>query len=181
MAGGESISDLEILAFLYLEPVQGSPIEGESMDALHKGELQVTEFKMELKNIRKGTAGPGDTRPKFGEMTFNVVPSKASPALMMAVARSDQFKKATLSVRKRGAKVDYLQIQLCNVYITSYQHNGGASKKDGEDITLNYALIDFFYAQQEPDGTIGKNKTSRAWSLSDNKDPPSMLPYTPKK
>ncbi|HUO10741.1 MAG TPA: type VI secretion system tube protein Hcp [Phycisphaerae bacterium] len=177
------VDELNVIGFLCLEPDKGPPIEGEAQDSAHKGEIQVISYSLGVSNARKSSPGEGDTKPDFQEMTLSIVPSKASPALMLAVARSDHFKKATLSVRKRGASktnADYLQVQLCDVYVTSYSHGGGDAGRGSEAISLNYTSIDYYYAQQDADGTL-KTNVKRAWSLCDNKDMPSALPYTPKK
>jgi type VI secretion system secreted protein Hcp len=175
--------ELNVLAFLSLEPDKGSPIEGEAQDATHKGELQVISFSFGVTNPKAASAGDSDSKPDFQEITVQLVPSKASPALFLAAARGDHFKKATLSVKKHGTtktNTDYVQLQLCDVYISSYSAGHGDGPRPTEAISLTFATIDFYHAQQEQDGTL-KQTTKRAWSINDNKDIPSQLPYTPKK
>jgi type VI secretion system secreted protein Hcp len=175
--------EINVIGFLCLEPDKGSPIEGEAQDTTHKGEIQVVSYSVGVSNGRKASPGEGDTEPSFQEMALTIIQSKASPALMLAVARPDHFKKATLSIRKHGASktnADYLQIQMCDVYITTYTHGGGEVGRGTESISLNFTSIDFYYAQQDADGTL-KTNVKRAWSICDNKDMPSALPYTPKK
>ncbi|MGN6366901.1 MAG: Hcp family type VI secretion system effector [Phycisphaerae bacterium] len=175
--------ELNIQGWLCLEPDKGAPIEGESQDAVHKGELQVVSFGFGVSNPRTASTGEGDSKPDFHELTVGLVASKASPALMLAVARGDHFKKATLSLRKHGASktnADYVQVQVSDVYITSHTWGGGDSARPTESITLSYMTIDFYYAQQDADGAL-KHSCKRAWSIDNNKDTPSQLPYTAKK
>jgi type VI secretion system secreted protein Hcp len=175
--------ELNILAFLYLEPDKGTPIEGEAQDATHKGELQVASFSFGVTNPKAASAGDEDSKPDFQEITVNLVPSKASPALFLASARGDHFKKATLSVKKHGASktnCDFMQLQLTDVYISAFTAGHGDGSKPTESISLTFTTIDYYYAQQDQDGSL-KQTCKRAWSINDNKDTPSQLPYSPKK
>src|SRR5579884_1070368 len=139
-------TELNIFAFLYLEPEKGQPIEGEAKDASHAGELQIFTFGFGLENRKTdGDKNSKDTKPDFHEMTLTLPLSKASPVLFLAAARKDHFKKATISVKKPGAESenpDFYQIQLSDVYITSYNVAAGDSDRPTDTITLSYMNID---------------------------------------
>jgi type VI secretion system secreted protein Hcp len=175
------VSQLNIFAYLYLEPDKGPAFDGGAMDSIHKGEIQVITYKFGLTNTKKyGSTGDGDIKPDFSEgLSLTTVPSKASTSLFMAAARGDLFKRATICVRKHGVAVsgaDYLQIQMTNLYITSYNHSAGDAAHPSETINFNYQTLDFYYAHQEQDGTL-KSATARMWSQGTNAAGVTALPF----
>ena len=98
---------------------------------------------------------------------------------MAAAQRGDFFKRATICVRKHGVAVsgaDYLQIQMTNLYVTSYIHSAGDAAHPSETITLNFLTLDYYYAHQEQDGTL-KSATARAWSQGTNASITTALPF----
>jgi len=177
--------ELNIFAFLYLEPDQGTPIKGEAQDCYHTDEIQVLTYSFGVSNPDAGKAGAGKEKSKseVDKVVLSTVFSKASPQLFLSSARGDKFKCATISVRKLGPQdkwdADYHQVQLCDVYITRYSLKAGDSVRPTEELTLGFQTIDISYRQQDEKGNLGPNAFTAAWSANLHKKIDSQLtvPY----
>jgi type VI secretion system secreted protein Hcp len=97
--------------------------------------------------------------------------NKATPKLMLACASGEHIKKAELVCRKAGKEQqEYLKIVLSDVLVSSYQTGGsaGSSVVPMDQISLNFAKIEFEYKPQKADGTLDAAAKS-GWDLKANK------------
>ena len=135
-----------------------APVEGESVDAKHKGEIVVESFNWG-ETASAGTSpgvGAGKTQPH--DFVFVKKVDKSSPVLMLGCAAGQHFKTAILSGRKTGGtQQDYLKITMEDVSITSYQV-GGSAQTDGlpfDQVSLNFSKLEMSYKEQQPNGALG--------------------------
>lgn len=135
-------------------------IDGESTDATHKGEIDIESWSWGESNTGTHTEGGGGGAGKVHMQDFHFVMrmNKASPKLMLACASGQHIPKATLTLRKAGKQQqEYATITFTDLLISSYQ-TGGSAQGDLvplEQISFNYAEIEFSYKEQKPDGTLG--------------------------
>jgi type VI secretion system secreted protein Hcp len=135
-------------------------IEGESTDSKHKGEIDLESWSWGSTQTGSHSAGGGGGAGKVHMQDFHFVMrmNKASPKLMLACATGQHIPKAVLTMRKAGKEQqEYAKITLSDLLVSSYQ-TGGSAKGDIiplEQISLNYAKIEFEYKEQKPDGTLG--------------------------
>ena len=106
-------------------------IPGDSMDKVHKGEIDVESWSWGV--VHEGSPGSGGGggagRASFQDFHFVTKISKASPQLFLSCATGVHHKDATLSGRRAGANPsgDFLKYKLSDVQVTSVQHAGGGS------------------------------------------------------
>ena len=146
-------------------------IDGESMDAKHKGEIDVESFSFGASNAGSAGGGTGGGAGKVSvhDFSFTTSVSKASPKLFLACASGLHIKTALLTVRKAGAQQqDFLKITLSDVTVSGY-HEGVAETAEvpTEQVTMNFSKIHVSYSGQRPDGTLDTPVTA-GWDLKKN-------------
>jgi type VI secretion system secreted protein Hcp len=142
-------------AFLKIEG-----IDGESTDQQHKGEIDVLSWSWgATQAIASGGSG-GGTTGKVSMQDFHFVSrvNKASPLLFESCASGKHIDTATLSVRKAGDRAyDYIKITLSSVLVSGYLPAGAPDDAASEEVSLNFAKIEFEYVPQNADGSIASS------------------------
>ncbi len=135
-------------------------IDGESQDSKHKGDIDVESWSWGESQSGSHSGGGGGGAGKVSMQDFHFVMkcNKSSPKLLLACANGEHIKKATLVCRKAGKEQqEFLKITLSDLLVSSYQ-TGGSGHGDvvpTDQISLNYAKIEYEYKEQKPDGTLG--------------------------
>ncbi len=135
-------------------------IAGESTDSKHKGEIDIESFSWGVTQSGAHAAGGGGGAGKasFQDFHFVMKINKASPKLMLACANGEHIKKATLVCRKAGKEQqEFMTVTMSDLLISSFQ-TGGSGHGDilpTDQISLNFAKIEFEYKEQKADGTLG--------------------------
>ena len=135
-------------------------IDGESTDSKHKGEIDVESFSWGETNSGTHAGGGGGGAGKVAMQDFHFVMrnNKATPKLMLACATGEHIKKAVLVCRKAGKdQQEFLKVTMSDLLVSSYQ-TGGSGHGDivpTDQVSLNFAKIEFEYKEQKPDGTLG--------------------------
>ena len=136
-------------------------IEGDSLDKVHKGEIDVESWSWGV--VHEGSPGPGGGgggagRASFQDFHFVAKISQASPQLFLSCATGVHHKDATLSGRRAGGDKtsgDFLKYKLSDVQVTSVQHAQGGSDLPIEQFSLGYGRFDITFTPQKPDGSPG--------------------------
>ena len=142
----------------YFLKIEG--IAGESTDSKHKGEIDLESFSWGVTQSGAHAAGGGGGAGKasFQDFHFVMKINKASPKLMLACANGEHIKKATLVCRKAGKEQqEFMTVNMSDLLISSFQ-TGGSGHGDilpTDQISLNFAKIEFEYKEQKADGTLG--------------------------
>ncbi len=148
-------------------------IDGESTDDKHKGEIDIESWSWGSTNSGSAGRGGGAGSGKVSMQDFHFVMkmNKASPKLMENCATGSHIKIGTLTCRKAGGEQqEYLKIKLSDLLVSSYQ-TGGSAHGDvipTDQISLNFAKIEFEYKEQKPDGTLG-GAVKSGWDVAANK------------
>ena len=135
-------------------------IDGESQDSKHKGDIDVESWSWgeSQSGSHSGGGGGGAGKVSMQDFHFVMKVNKSSPKLLLACANGEHIKKATLVCRKAGKEQqEFLKITLSDLLVSSYQ-TGGSGHGDvlpTDQISLNYAKIEYEYKEQKPDGTLG--------------------------
>jgi type VI secretion system secreted protein Hcp len=163
-------SPRRIVAVDYFLKIDG--VSGESLDAKHKGEIQLESFSWGEENPGGAASGGGGAAGKvrMQDLVVTMVVSKASPKLMLACATGKHHKEAVLTVRKAGkAQQEYYIVKLKDVVVTSYHVDGPAQ---GDVLTdqaaLGFSTIELEYKPQKADGTLDA-PVKAGWDLKQNK------------
>lgn len=148
-------------------------IEGESHDDKHKNEIDLHSWSWGETQTGTHSAGGGGGAGKVDMQDFHFVMSvnKASPKLMLACASGEHIKKATLTCRKAGKdQQPYMTVVMTDLLVASYQTGGSGHGNEvpNDQISLNYAKIEWEYKEQKPDGTLG-GAIKAGWDLKANK------------
>ena len=135
-------------------------IDGESQDSKHKGEIDIESFSWGVTQAGDASTrgGGGAGKASYQDIHFVTKISKASPKLMLACATGQHIKKAVLTCRKAGGQQEiFMSVVLSDILVSSYQ-TGGSGQSDivpTDQLSLNFAKIEFEYKEQKPDGTVG--------------------------
>lgn len=133
-------------------------IEGESHDAKHPNEIQLTSFGFGETNSGTmafgGGGGAGKVQMQDFHFTLNVC--KASPKLMLACACGQHIPSATLTARKAGkSQEDYYIVKFKDLIISSYTCSGHAESNHlpVDTCSFNFTEIEYEYKIQKADGS----------------------------
>ena len=148
-------------------------IDGESSDAKHKGEIDVSSWSWGAQ--QSGTmaygGGGGAGKVQMHDFHFTMRHSKASPKLWHACASGEHIKSATLTCRKAGKEQqEFLKVVFSDLLVSSF-HTEGSGDSDiipVDTITLNFAKIEHEYKEQAADGSL-KGPIKAGWNLKENK------------
>jgi type VI secretion system secreted protein Hcp len=148
-------------------------IDGESSDAKHKGEIDISSWSWGEQQAGTSQYGGGAGAGKVHMQDFHFVTRhcKASPKLMLACASGEHIKSATLTCRKAGKdQQEFLKFTLSDLLVSSYQ-TGGSEGSDiipQDQFTLNFSKIEHEYKEQAADGTL-KGPIKAGWNVKENK------------
>ena len=146
-------------------------IKGESHDDKHKDEIQIESFGFGVAQHGGAThgGGMGAGKAQFQDINFTKQIDKASPMLMLHCANGKHIPQALLTVRKAGEKPqEYYKIKLSDIIVSSFNNAGTSHDMPHESLTLHFTKIEFFYAEQKQDGTLG-NTSQAGYDLKANK------------
>ena len=135
-------------------------IDGESQDATHRGEIQLSSWSWGATNTgtMQAGGGGGGGKASMHDFSFSMPVNKATPKLMQKLASGEHIKRAVLTCRKAGkTPQEYLKITFEDIIVSNYS-TGGSAGDDAipdEQIALNFAKILFEYREQKGDGTLG--------------------------
>lgn len=154
----------------YFLKIEG--IDGESTDAKHKNEIDVESWSWGETNSGSHAYGGGGGAGKVSmqDFSFSMRINKASPKLLLSCANGAHIKKAQLTCRKAGKEQqEYLIVKFTDLLVSSFQTGGSAGDVVPVDqISLNFAKIEYEYYPQKEDGTLG-TKIPVHWDLKQNK------------
>jgi type VI secretion system secreted protein Hcp len=171
-------------------------IKGESADAKHKGEIDISSFSWGLSQtgVQATGGGGGAGKVKAFDFAFVKKTDAASPLLMLNCASGAHIPTATFVVRKAGGEqLEYLKIKLTDVLVSSYKPHGsalpGASGPSApavaddwqaaapsatedqvpyEHFSINFAKIEYQYQPQGADGKAQGGPVIAGWDVKAN-------------
>jgi type VI secretion system secreted protein Hcp len=147
-------------------------IKGESRDAKHKDEMDVTNWSWSLSQsgtMHQGSGGGGGKVAVYDLAIMKYI-DRASPNLIMACCSGKHFKEAVLTIRKAGGDkpLEYLRITMKQVLVTSYRVEANRSEERLlESVMFNFAEAMTEYTPQRADGA-GDASIQVAWNIAAN-------------
>lgn len=138
---------------------------GESSKKGHEGQIDIVSFSFgahQSGSFARGGAGGGAGKAEFQDISIVKEVDKSSPKLFQACAAGTHFPKANIFVRKAGDRpLEYYKVEMQDLIVSSVQ-NSGASSGDNvmESVTMNCAIINFTYVEQDAKGGAGRTVTA---------------------
>jgi type VI secretion system secreted protein Hcp len=134
-------------------------IDGESMDAAHKNEIEVLNWNWQVlqdSNMHQGSGG-GSGKATVKDLHFVHNVDRSSPNLMKFCLTGKHIPEAKLTVRKAGGNpLEYLKITMTDVVITNVQPSGSSVDETlKENVSLAFAKIKQEYTVQNQQGGSG--------------------------
>ena len=129
-------------------------IPGESVDAKHKGEIDVLAFSWGVSQAGSAGSGGGGGAGKavFDDLLVVAHTSKASPLLWQACASGKHVKSAVLTCRRPGkSPVEFLKITLTDVLVASYELDG-SDDEPAMDVPAGQRPIEIIMIRCNTDG-----------------------------
>jgi type VI secretion system secreted protein Hcp len=130
-------------------------VKGESLDSVHKDEIDVLSWSWGLSQsgtMHLGTGGGGG-KVSVHDLSITKYTDRSTPSIMTAATTGKHYPTGKLTVRKAGGTkpLEYYVIELEKVLVTNYSTGGS----DGEDrftetVTLNFEKFHVTYQQQDP-------------------------------
>ena len=147
-------------------------IEGESRDARHAKEIDVTSWSLGVTNAGSGHGGGGGGggggagRATFTDLSVSKLVDRASPALMLAVASGRHVRSGRLTVTGGGPRpVEYLVVDLEDVLVTACLLADAVDPdRPVENVALGFGQIHVAYTQQSATGGMG-SVSEFTWDL----------------
>ena len=148
-------------------------IEGESVDDVHAGEIDVLSWSWGMSQSGTTHSGPGGGAGKVNvqDLSFIHYVDKSSANLMKMCCNGKHFEEATLVVRKSGEMpLEYMIITM-KVGLISSVSTGGSGGEDRitENVTLNFSEFKTEYVPQMADGS-GDASVIVGWNIGKNVD-----------
>lgn len=134
-------------------------IDGESMADKHENEIDLLSFSWGATQTGTFAAGSGGGAGKVSvqDFHFTMKVNQASPALLLLCCTGEHIAKGTLTCRKAGKlQQEYLKWKFTDLIVSSFQ-TGGSTHGDEiptDQISLNFAKIEYGYAKQKKDGSL---------------------------
>jgi type VI secretion system secreted protein Hcp len=138
-------------------------IKGESLDAKHKGEIDVLAWSWgESDNTTASRKSKGGaTAPDcIQDLSLTKFVDRATPDILMDAVLGQNINQGTLTLRRAGGikelAQEYLTLTLSDVTISAYSTGGsGGEDRITENVTLHFQKMEGTYRQQLPDGSLG--------------------------
>lgn len=148
-------------------------IEGESVDDVHAGEIDILSWSwgMSQSGTTHSGRGGGAGKVNVQDLSFVHYVDKSSANLMKMCCNGKHFEEATLVVRKAGeTPLEYLIITMKNGLIASVSTGGsGGDDRITENVTLNFSEFKTEYVPQMADGS-GDASVIVGWNIANNVD-----------
>lgn len=132
-------------------------IEGESLDATHKNEIEVLNWSWENhqhSNMHAGSGG-GSGKATVGDFKFEHYIDKASTNLLSYCLSGKHIKDIKFVVRKAGGDpLEYLMISFTDVIITQVEISGHSEDdvRPREQISFSFTRFTQDYVMQNAEG-----------------------------
>ena len=162
------------MAVNYLLKIDGAQIKGESSVIGYEDYMEIESFNWGA--TQTGTfsygGGGGGGKTNMQDFHFTMKTNKASPKLMEACANGTAVPSATfVSLKAGGTKpVVSVKVVMSDLLVSSYQTGGQSGNDDipSDQISLNFAKINFTHTPQKNDGSAGAS-VDGGWDLKKQK------------
>lgn len=155
--------------------VDGVP--GECTDDKHKDWIEILSYSTGVSQShggsRSGTGGAASGRADMSDFSVVKRLDKASPTLMLKCANGDHIKEVLVELcQATGDKQPYMKYKMTDVLVSSVRPGGASQGGDTlplEEVSFNYAKIEYTYTQLDHNTGKSKGDVSKWWDTTTNK------------
>jgi type VI secretion system secreted protein Hcp len=147
-------------------------LKGESQDHKHKDEIEVLSWSWGMS--QSGTthmgSGGGSGKVSVNDLSVTKYIDLSSAGLQLCCATGKHIAEGTLVVRKAGTTpLEYVIVTMKDIIVTSVNTGGsGGEDRLTENVSFNFAEVEFKYVSQKADGSGGPDKSYK-YSMAQNK------------
>jgi type VI secretion system secreted protein Hcp len=152
-------------------------INGDSTDANHKNEIDITSWGWGLSQsggFQSSTGGSGAGIAKVNAQDISIVKNidSATTALQHACCAGVHIDSAVVTLTKAAGSspLDYYVLTLTNVMVSSHSLSSGGDESVTEHVTLNFAQFQVAYQTQDAQGA-GSAAGNAGWNFQTNSAP----------
>jgi len=151
----------------------GTTIKGESQDKTQgpKGDVDILAWSwgMSQSGTTHTGGGGGAGKANFYDISITKYIDSATNGIMTAIAKGTHIPTCVLTIRKAGeGQQNYIIITMTEVIITSLSTGGsGGEDRLTENLSLNFAKVEFDYFSQKTDGSLGAAQKFN-WNIATN-------------
>ena len=129
-------------------------VKGDSKQKGYEGQIEILSFSWGVSQAGGYSYGSGGTAAKANlqDVSLSFRQCSASPLLMQACAGGKHYDSVMLTcLKSTGTGQDkYLEIELTDVVVSSYQTGGSGDDMPIETVSLNFAkVVENFYVQDD--------------------------------
>jgi type VI secretion system secreted protein Hcp len=131
-------------------------IQGESVDAIHKDEIQILSWSWggSQTSTVAGTGGSGAGKVSLSDISIMTNFDKATPKLFKSLCAGAHIKTGTMTAVKSGAEgKPYLKVDFTELFVSSVQLSG-SSEIPMASISFSYNTIKIDYSTQNEQGNL---------------------------
>jgi type VI secretion system secreted protein Hcp len=131
-------------------------IQGESLDATHKDEIQIMSWSWGGSQISSvsGTGGSGAGKVNLADLQIMTYFDKATPKLFKSLCAGAHIKTGVLTAIKSGAEgKPYLKVDLTELFVSTLQISG-ADEVPTVSLSFSYNTIKIDYSMQNEQGNL---------------------------
>lgn len=149
-------------------------IDGESQDSKFgpkkASDLLAWSWGMSQSGTFHSSGGGGAGKVNVQDISVTKYVDSSSATLMHLCATGEHITEGILTVRKAGkTALEYIIIKMFKIMVTSCSTGGsGGEERLTENVSLNFAKVQFDYREQKPDGSGAAAKTFK-WDMQANK------------
>jgi type VI secretion system secreted protein Hcp len=145
-------------------------IEGESLDSVHTGEIEITLWGWNTTNTVRWDVNQGgqSTKVELKDIELEKVCDKATVTLYQCCVTGKHIKHGTITCRKNDGeqKVEYMVLHMKDIMVTKVAFAGdGSSQSLKENVNLSFAEFRMDYKLQNDSGNAAGGVKSYQFNI----------------
>jgi type VI secretion system secreted protein Hcp len=134
-------------------------IDGESQDKDHKDKINIESWSWGMSQSGTTHLGTGSGAGKVNvqDLSLTKIIDKSSTVIMKHCTTGKHISSGKLHCYKASgdSRVKYLELEMKNILVSSYQSGGSGGDQQMESFSLNFGEYKMTYTQQMADGSAG--------------------------